>query len=203
MTQEKIIEKAYELFTKNGVKVVTIDRLVAELHTSKRTIYKYFKDKDELLAACITIYHQKVKNENETLIRNAPNAIAAMAFLHQKILERYYTINSNFYADIYRFHPKLEPVLEQAGSYARDEMLYLANWGIEDGIFIDDLDIEVVGTTVLHLLRLFKDNQKFPVDKFSKERLTFFTVVPYLRGLCTPKGLKLLVKQEELFRVSI
>jgi len=203
MTQEKIIEKACDLFTKYGVKVVTINRIVSELHTSKRTIYKFFKDKDELLMACIRLYHQKIKSENEVLMHNAPNAIAAMAFLFKKILERHYTINSNFYADIYRFHPHLEPFLEEVGSYAHEEMLYLANWGIEDGIFIDDLDIEVVGTTVLHLLRLFKDNQKFPVDKFSKERLTFFTVVPYLRGLCTPKGLKLLEKQEQLFRVSI
>jgi len=141
MTQEKIIEKACDLFTKYGVKVVTINRIVSELHTSKRTIYKFFKDKDELLMACIRLYHQKIKSENEVLMHNAPNAIAAMAFLLKKILERHYTINSNFYADIYRFHPHLEPFLEEVGSYAHEEMLYLANWGSQRSLHTKRLEI--------------------------------------------------------------
>ncbi len=203
VTQQKITEIASELFLKHGVKVVTIDRIVSELRTSKRTIYKFFKDKDELLTDCIWEYHKKVRNENEEIIHNAPNAIAAMGLLHQKILERAYTINPNFYPDIFRFHPNLESEIEKAGLYAKEEMLYLANWGIDDGIFVDDLDIEVVGTTVLCLLKLFKDHQKFPMERFSRERLTFGTLVPYMRGLCTSKGLELLKKQEELFRVSI
>ena len=202
--KELIVDTATKMFTKHGVKTVTIDRIVSELHTSKRTIYKSFKDKDELLKACILEYHQKVKSENDEIMKNAPNAIAAMGILHQKILERSYLINPNFYSDIYRFHPKLvREVLNKSSDYGRENMLFLANWGIEDGLFIKDLDIEVVGTTVIHLLKLFKDHQKFPVSKFSKERLTFSTMVPYMRGMCTPKGLKLLEKQEELFRVSL
>jgi len=61
----------------------------------------------------------------------------------------------------------------------------------------------VVGKTVLVLLKLLKDNKLFPISEYSKERLTFGTLVPYLRGLCTPKGVKLLAKQEELFKISI
>ena len=183
VTQEKITETASELFLKHGVKVVTIDRIVSELRTSKRTLYKFFKDKDELLVECIFEYHKRVREENEKIIHDAPNAIAAMGMLHQKILERAYTINPNFYPDIFRFHSNIEPVLEKAGLYANEEMLHLANWGIEDGIFIEDLDIEVVGTTVLYLLKLFKDQYRFPLDKFSRERLTFGTLVPYMLSL--------------------
>jgi hypothetical protein len=53
------------------------------------------------------------------------------------------------------------------------------------------------------MLKLLKDNDLFPVTEFSKERLTFGILVPYLRGLCTPEGNELLQIQEELFRVSI
>jgi hypothetical protein len=61
----------------------------------------------------------------------------------------------------------------------------------------------VVGKTVLRLLKLLKDTELFPVTEFSKERLTFGIMVPYLRGLCTDKGIKLLKIQEELFMVQI
>jgi len=53
------------------------------------------------------------------------------------------------------------------------------------------------------MLKLLKDNNLFPITKYSKERLTFGTLVPYLRGLCTSKGVRLLAKQEELFKISI
>jgi hypothetical protein len=65
------------------------------------------------------------------------------------------------------------------------------------------MDVEVVGKTVLTLLKSLKDTRQFPVAQFSKERLTFAIMVPYLRGLCTSKGIKLLHIQEELFRVQI
>ena len=79
----------------------------------------------------------------------------------------------------------------------------MAEWGIKDEIFPADLDIEVVGKTVLGMLKLLKDNNQFPIEKFSKERLTFGILVPYLRGLCTPKGIRILEAEIELFRVSI
>jgi len=74
---------------------------------------------------------------------------------------------------------------------------------MEDGIFQADLDVEVSSKTVLTMLKMLKDNHLFPVSEFSKERLTFGILVPYLRGVCTPKGLKLLQIQEELFRIAI
>ena len=93
--------------------------------------------------------------------------------------------------------------IERYDNYAHRQLVELADAGIKDGIFQEDMDVEVVGKTVLHLLKLLKDNSKFPVTEFSKERLTFGIMVPYLRGLCTIKGIKLLHIEEELFRVSI
>jgi hypothetical protein len=89
------------------------------------------------------------------------------------------------------------------GNYAHQQLIDLANAGINDGIFHIDMDVEVVGKTVLKLLKLLKDDELFPVTEFSKERLTFGILVPYLRGLCTEKGNKLLHIQEELFMVQI
>ena len=82
--QERIIQIATKLFLKNGVKSVTIDRIVKELHTSKRTIYNHFEDKITLLRACLDVYHKKVSKENEEIIKSADNVIEAMAFMHQR-----------------------------------------------------------------------------------------------------------------------
>lgn len=204
ITRELIIETATKLFMKHGVKTITIDRIVKELRTSKRTIYSHFEDKVTLLSACLDVYNSKVRKENEEIIESSSNVLEAMGHLHQKIVRRSYLINPNFFGDIIHYYPGLlNESYKRNDNYAHRQMVILADAGKKDGIFLEDMDVEVVGKTVLSLLKLLKDNEKFPVTEFSKERLTFGIMVPYLRGLCTTKGIKLLQIEEELFRVTI
>ena len=103
LDRELIIDVATKLLVENGVKTVTIDRIVKELHTSKRTLYHHFKDKTELLRVCLGVYHAKVREENERIIDSADNAIEAMAYLHQRIVRRSGMVNPNFFNDIFWF----------------------------------------------------------------------------------------------------
>ncbi len=203
VTRELIIDSATKLFIENGVKTVTIDRIVKELHTSKRTIYSHFKDKTELLRACLSVYHARIRQENAAVIRSADNAIEAMAYLHKHIVRRASQVNPNFFNDVLHYYPgMLHESYRENGNFAHRQLVDLANWGIEDGIFVADLDVDIAVKTVLALLKLLKDNDQFPFPDYSKERLTFGILVPYLRGVCTRKGMELLERQEELFHVS-
>lgn len=204
ITKELIIDTATKLFMQNGVKTITIDRIVKELRTSKRTIYNHFEDKVTLLKACLDVYNAKVRAENEELIKSSDNVIEAMGHLHQKIVRRSHQVNPNFFSDLIHYYPGLLHESYVAnGNYAHQQLIDLAKAGIEDGIFPEDMDVEVVVKTVLKLLKLLKDNELFPVTEFSKKRLTLGIMVPYLRGLCTDKGIQLLHIQEELFMVQI
>jgi hypothetical protein len=97
----------------------------------------------------------------------------------------------------------LQESYRSTGNFAHQELTDLAEWGIQDGIFLEDIDIEVAAKTVLILLELLKDNNRFPISQYSKERLTFGILVPYLRGVCTKRGIEILKLQEELFKVTI
>lgn len=204
VTKELIIETATKLFMQHGVKTITIDKIVKELRTSKRTLYNHFEDKVALLEACLDVYNAKVRAENEEVIKASENVIEAMGHLHQKIVRRSHQTNPNFFGDIIHYYPGLiNESYKRNGNYAHQQLIHLAKTGIEQGVFREDMDIEVVGKTVLRLLKMLKDNELFPVTEFSKERLTFGIMVPYLRGLCTEKGLELVRIQEALFIVQL
>ena len=49
--EERIVNKAQELMFQTGVKHVTMDDLATQLGISKKTIYQYYKDKDDLVKA--------------------------------------------------------------------------------------------------------------------------------------------------------
>ena len=200
----RIIQIATKLFLKNGVKSVTIDRIVKELHTSKRTVYKHFPDKTALLRACLAVYHEKVKGENAALIKESENAIAAMGKLLHHIIRRANVVNPNFFNDILHYYPGLlNESYRNTGNFAHQNLADLAEWGIKDNIFVEDMDVEVTAKTVLTMLKLLKDTNQFPLENFGKERLTFGILIPYLKGLCTQKGIEILAMEEELFRVTI
>lgn len=204
VSRDKIIEVASLLFVEHGVKTITIDRIVKHLHTSKRTIYKHFEDKTALLEACLAQYHTGIRKENDDIIRASENAIQAMGYLHQRIIFRASQTNPNFFNDILHYYPGLlQQSYRNMGNFAHAELEELAKWGIKDGLFRADIDIQVTSKTVLALLEMLKDNNRFPVSEYSKERLTFGIMIPYLRGVCTAKGVEQLTIQEELFKVLL
>lgn len=201
--REHIIEVANKLFMEYGIRAVSLDRIVKELRTSKRTIYKHFKDKDDLLQACLITYHTKIKTENEAIIEESPNPIVALASLYQEIVRRSHQVNPNYFNDVYHYFPEiLKKAYKATAQYPQQEMLHLIEWALKDELFVPNMDREIVMRTVVYLLDLMKDNRRFPATKYSRERLTFAVIVPYLRGLCTKEGIELLEKEEALFRFN-
>jgi AcrR family transcriptional regulator len=49
--RERILETAYELFSRHGTRAVGVDRIIAESGAAKMTLYRNFASKDELILA--------------------------------------------------------------------------------------------------------------------------------------------------------
>jgi AcrR family transcriptional regulator len=51
--KERILEKAHELFMQYGIRSVSMDDIANSLGMSKKTLYQYFVDKDELVEGVV------------------------------------------------------------------------------------------------------------------------------------------------------
>jgi AcrR family transcriptional regulator len=51
--RERILRTAYELFTREGVTAVGVDRIVGEAGVAKTTLYRHFRSKDDLVVAVL------------------------------------------------------------------------------------------------------------------------------------------------------
>src|SRR5262245_64974284 len=49
--QERILDTADRLFYRQGIRVIGVDTVAAEIGISKRTLYNYFPSKDDLIVA--------------------------------------------------------------------------------------------------------------------------------------------------------
>jgi AcrR family transcriptional regulator len=52
--QERILDTADRLFYRQGIRVVGVDTIAAEIGISKRTLYNYFPSKDDLIVAYLS-----------------------------------------------------------------------------------------------------------------------------------------------------
>ena len=61
MKEEQIIEAARDLFSTYGYKRVSMDEIAKRANVTKKTVYSYFKSKEELLKYCINDEIKKMK----------------------------------------------------------------------------------------------------------------------------------------------
>jgi AcrR family transcriptional regulator len=56
--RERILQTAYELFRNHGVARIGVDRIAAEAHVAKTSLYRHFHSKDELVLAVLERHQQ-------------------------------------------------------------------------------------------------------------------------------------------------
>jgi AcrR family transcriptional regulator len=56
---QRILDAAYELFSRNGLRVVGIERIIDESAVSKKTFYRYFPSKADLILAFLETRGQR------------------------------------------------------------------------------------------------------------------------------------------------
>jgi AcrR family transcriptional regulator len=57
--RERILESAYALFSRRGVRAVGIDEVIASAGVAKASLYRYFPSKDELVLAFLELREQR------------------------------------------------------------------------------------------------------------------------------------------------
>ena len=57
--RERILEASYELFSQNGVRATGVDRIIEESGVAKKTFYRHFPSKADLIAAFLDVRRQR------------------------------------------------------------------------------------------------------------------------------------------------
>jgi AcrR family transcriptional regulator len=66
--KERIVEKAKEYFLKFGIKSVRMDEIASALGVSKKTIYQFFQDKEDLADAVLNKKLVVLENKKVTML---------------------------------------------------------------------------------------------------------------------------------------
>ena len=196
MTQrEVIIENAMRMFVTHGVKAVRMDDIARELSVSKRTLYELFGDKEELLYQSVKLYTEQLHYQRQQLMRSAENELEMMIICLRDMIN-VAPVSSRMRRNIKRFYPEVYVRLEtEFTSLMRESISRWVNVCVQKGYFTTtaecDLIINILYGSSQGLLtsELFESRQ--PTEVIS---MLSYSLVVFIRGLCTPKGIEIIDK---------
>jgi len=191
--RERIIVEAGQLFGKYGIRSMTMDALAEEMGISKRTIYERFSDKDTLLYEVVNYYKAQTRDEAHRMIEQSEHAIEAMFRIMRMTISQMAQMNPGFYHDFKKYHTKVFQKVSIPGDI-RDFSITsrLLETGVEQKVFRSDLDIDIVNRGLHALFDLFAQESSLVMAGYHRKDMLDHIIIPYFRGISTPKGQKLL-----------
>lgn len=192
--RERVISKSVELFTQNGIRLVTMDQIAAEVGMSKRTIYEMFRDKDQLLEECLKTLGHKHEEEIREIIANSDNVIEALLLIGRHGERKKSGYNRLFFEDLRRIYPTLWEKMREETRPGEGSVSYaILIRGIEEGIFREEIDVAIVDIFIHAMMETLGRPDAFPSETSVRD-LTFNIVIPYFKGISTRKGQRLIEK---------
>lgn len=182
----RIIEGASKLFLTKGIKCVRMDDIAHELGVSKRTIYEHFEDKDQLLRNCLTHLNRHISDKILDHLRaNSRNTLDVLLTMYEVYFTIMNNVNKQFFIDLQKL-PEIKQKNDRRERLNLHKFRHLMHKGIEEGLFREDINLDVLAYILHHDLKLITLEQQF--QNQSAEELGKAFILFYLRGIATPKG---------------
>lgn len=199
--KEKIVQKATGLFLKLGFKSVTMDDIANEMAISKKTIYTHFKNKTALVKECTCNVLQNITSGIDEICSMEQNPIEELFEIKKFVMGKIEDENSSPQYQLQKYYPEISEGLKESHFEKMMECTRTnLRRGIELGLYRSNLDIEFIARLYFLGNHGTKDQNLFPLDKFSTKFITEEYLEYHLRGIVTPEGfltLKRFIKEHQ------
>lgn len=193
---KNILIKVRELYTKFGIKSITMDDVARELGISKKTLYQYVTDKDDLVGKYIDNEIALRQEEICKCFRIGFNAIEELFEISSFMNKLLRNQNSATEYDLKKYYPahyyKIVTARRQ-GIY--DYIMTNLKKGIKEGLYRKEMDLEVIAKLYLWRAENAHFDELFTVEEFTSIKLFAELINYHVRGIATEKGIMVLEKK--------
>jgi AcrR family transcriptional regulator len=195
LMKDKIIKKATDMFLKLGFKSVTMDDIACEMCISKKTIYKYFSNKESLIEEGTEVVHQKIHAMMDEVMAQNHNAIAENFQLREMFKQMFQSFDHSPAYQLKKHYPEIYEKMmaneiEDCSHMFRQNIMK----GIAEGLYRKETDIEAA--VKFYYTLIFSINENTMLEKDAYE-LELKALEYHTRAIATEKGIQELEKHLE------
>ncbi len=191
--KEKIIQKAADLFLTVGFKSITMDDIAAEMGISKKTIYKYFANKEILVEEASCMVHNKVRSQIDAIVSQNHNPIKENFEIRRTIKGIFETSDKSPLYQLKKHYPEVHEKL-MSREMADCECVFRQNIekGIAQGLYRENVDVET--NMKFYYTLIFHISETTALEK-DIHRLELALLEYHTRAIATEKGIAELERQ--------
>jgi TetR/AcrR family transcriptional regulator, cholesterol catabolism regulator len=198
-TKERILKGAEELFFKYGIKSVTMDDIAKHLAISKKTIYQFFEDKNEMVETLMTASLKQDECEFRQIQADSENVIVEVFNMMKHMGNMFSKINPTIFYDLQKYHPKAWGQFKIFKEECMAKMVESSiERGIKEGLVRADVNAKVLSRLRIEEVEMGMRADLFPPDKFRMLDVQIALIDHFLHGICTLKGHKMINKYKEV-----
>jgi len=197
--EERILNKARELFFSFGIRSVTMDDIANKIGVSKKTIYQFYADKNQIVEKVISDLIDGHGSKAETLCQEADNAIHEIILQTQVIGDIFQSVKPGVFFELQKYFPGTWTLMDdhKYDCVFRGILKNLER-GLEEGLFRRGLEIKTIAHIRLVQINSVLNLQDFPTDKFNYSTILNQLTELYLYGITTPEGQEQILKYLKL-----
>ncbi|MAH81874.1 MAG: TetR family transcriptional regulator [Flavobacteriaceae bacterium] len=195
LVKKKIILKALNLFLSLGFKSVTMDDLAESMSISKKTIYQFFKNKNQLISSCTESIQKQLVETFKEIRKNADNPIVELFEMKKEAMKILGNTETSPQFQLQKFYPEIyEEIKDREFNLFKDNIQESLKRGIKSEYFRKEINIDFVTRIYLNGMRGVRDINLFPLNEFKVDEVIEDFIEYHLRAISTKKGLSLLNK---------
>ena len=191
-TKARILAQAAALFMRNGIRSVSMDDIATDLGMSKKTLYKTFANKDEIVLEVMNNHLCQAQGECARVANSATDAVQEMLTISAWADQQFANIHPSIFHDLRKYYPAAWTLFRAHKSgFILEQITRNLRRGIAEGLFRADLDVEVLARLNLAQIELVFDAELYPPAEFAPTRVNKVCDEHFLLGVATLKGHRL------------
>jgi TetR/AcrR family transcriptional regulator, cholesterol catabolism regulator len=190
---KNILFKVRELYMKYGIKSITMDDVARELGISKKTLYLYVTDKDDLVGKFIDNEITMRQEEICKCFRIGYNAIEELFEISLFMNKLMRNQNATTEHDLKKYYPNhYQKTLKARREGVYNYIMLNLKKGIEEGLYREEMNKEVIAKLYLWRSENIHLDELFTVEEFTSVKLFIELINYHVRGIATEKGISVL-----------
>ena len=196
--KDRIQQKAHDLFMQYGLRSVSMDDIAASLGMSKKTIYQFFSDKDDLVDVVVDEELRQTQQDCMFCKSKSSNAVEELFLTMQQIHDQLQNMNPMVLYDMQKFHPAAyEKFRKHKNEFLFKMIRNNIERGVKEELYRPEINIDVICKFRLEAMMIPFNIAVFPPGKYNLADVTQETMEHFLYGLTTLKGYKLVLKYKQ------